>query len=102
MPISAPLKHNFARMSAHPLAMSEPEIDRLLKDIAPKIKAKKYLTTHSGRHTFAVTLYADRGIGLEVCAELMGTTVATCQQAYYRVTKSKIAKECNEKWAELK
>lgn len=101
MPVSAPLKRNLKRMAAHPLKISEPEINRSLKDIAPKIKAPKYLTTHSGRHTFAVTICADQGIGLEVCAELMGITVATCQQAYYRVTKGKIAKECHEKWAEL-
>lgn len=102
MPISAPLKRNLVRMAATPLTISEPEINRSLKDIAPKIKAEKYLTTHSGRHTFAVTLCADQGIGLEVCAELMGITVATCQKAYYRVTKTKIAKECNEKWAAMK
>lgn len=102
MPISKPLKRNLKRMEAHPLKISEPEINRSLKDIAPKIKADKYLTTHSGRHTFAVTFCADQGIGLEVCAELMGITVATCQSAYYRVTKGKIAKECNERWAELK
>lgn len=101
MPISAPLKRNLTRMAAIPLTISEPEINRSLKDIAPKIKASKYLTTHSGRHTFAVTICADQGIGLEVCAELMGITVATCQSAYYRVTKTKIANECMEKWKGL-
>ncbi|HSW70852.1 MAG TPA: site-specific integrase [Gammaproteobacteria bacterium] len=101
MPISAPLKRNIARMQATPLTISEPEINRSLKDIAKKIEARKYLTTHSGRHTFAVTICAEQGIGLEVCAELMGITVATCQKAYYRVTKTKIAKECNERWKGL-
>jgi site-specific recombinase XerD len=102
MPMSSPFKRNLKRMAAIPLTISEPEINRSLKDIAPKIKAEKYLTTHSGRHTFAVTFCADQGIGLEVCAELMGITVDTCQRAYYRVTKGKIARECNEKWTELK
>lgn len=101
MPICAMLQRNMKRMEAIPLAISEPEINRSLKDISKKIKAPKYLTTHSGRHTFAVTMCADQGIGLEVCAELMGITVATCQKAYYRVTKTKIAKECLEKWKGL-
>lgn len=104
MPITARLYRTLERVGKTPLTISEPEINRSLKDIAKAdaVKINKHLTSHGGRHTFAVTMCADQGIGVEVCAELMGITVATCAKTYYKVTKNKIAQECMEAWKDLK
>lgn len=103
MPVSEPLRRNLVRMEANPLVVTEPEINRTLKAIAKDsaVKIAKHLTTHSGRHTFAVTLCAEHGIGLEVCAELMGITTAICAKTYYRVTQEKIFSEAKKAWADL-
>jgi integrase/recombinase XerD len=102
MPISAPLHRNLLRMRLLPLTITEQEINRALKDIAKLVKIKKHLSTHCGRGTFAQTICAEQGISLEVCAELMGVTVATCAKAYYRTTNRKILRECQDAWKGLK
>jgi integrase len=70
-------------------------MNRTLKGIAG---IKKRITTHTGRHTFAITMCAEAGISAETCAELMGITIATCVNNYYRVTNRKIDKECLGAW----
>jgi integrase len=62
---------------------------------------EKHLSTHCGRKTFAVTMCAELGINLEMCAELMGITVVTCAKNYYRITNDAINKEIREKWANV-
>jgi site-specific recombinase XerD len=101
MPISAPLYRNLARMEACPLTITEPAINRSLKDIARELKLKKRITTHTGRHTFAITICGDRGISAETCSELMGITISTCVINYYRVTNRKIDKETLTAWEGL-
>jgi site-specific recombinase XerD len=101
MPISEPLKRNLKRIQALPLDIEEPTINEKLKIIARELKISKRITTHSGRHTFAITICADQGISSETCAELMGITVATCVGNYYRVTNRKIDNETMAAWANL-
>lgn len=101
MPITKTLRRTLDRIAAVPLTADEPVINRALKDIAKALNIKKHLTTHCARHTFAVTMCAERGIGVEVCAELMGITVATCVNNYYKTTKTKIDAECMKAWKAL-
>lgn len=101
MPVSKPLARNLVRMQSVPLTITEPEINRSLKDIALELHIDKYLTTHCGRHSFAVTICAERGISVETCANLMGITVDTCYKAYYRVTNKKIDAEALKAWKGL-
>lgn len=101
MPVNAILKRNIRRMTSQPLSAVEKTINLRLKDVAVKAGIKKHLTTHTGRHTFAITLCADRGVSSETCAELMGITVNTCVENYYRVTNRKIDTETLKAWQGL-
>ena len=101
MPVNAILKRNLPRMKALALSIEEPTINEKLKHLANKQKIHKHLTTHTGRHTFAITLCADRGVSSETCAELMGITIATCVANYYRVSNRKIDAETVKAWKGL-
>ncbi|MBU7576696.1 MAG: tyrosine-type recombinase/integrase [Flavihumibacter sp.] len=80
---------------------SEQQINDLLRDLLPEIGITRHITTHCARHTFAVTMCAERGISCEVCSELMGITVQTCAETYYKVTNVKIEKEVVKAWKGL-
>ncbi len=95
MPVVGRLARHLERVKTCALKISEQEMNRTLKGIAG---IKKKLTTHSGRHSFAITMCAEQGISSETCSELMGITVATCINSYYRVTNRKIDGECLKAW----
>lgn len=101
MPITSRLKRNLLRIKELPLNIEEHSINRSIKELAAKLKINKHLTSHCARKTFAVTMCADQGIGVEVCATLMGITIETCVRNYYRVTGSKINNECLQAWGKL-
>lgn len=101
MPVNSILKRNLKRMQRLPLTIEEPTINRSLKEIAIKLGINKHLTSHSARHSFAVTLCADRGVSSETCAELMAITISTCVENYYRVSSRKIDAETLKAWKGL-
>jgi len=101
MPVNKPLKRNLTRMKRLPLSIEEPTINEKLKVIAKKLKINKHITSHTARHTFAITICAERGISSETCSELMGITVKTCVENYYRVTNRKIDSETLKAWEGL-
>lgn len=104
MPISKPLARAIARCKKYPLTIQEQTINDALKDIAKTkaVSVNKHLTTHVGRHSFAITVCAEQGIGVETAAVLMGITVKTASENYYKVTKTKIMNETRKAWASLK
>lgn len=99
MPVSSGLSRILEKLP--PLTMAEQHINRTLKDIMRHLRIHKKITTHCARHTFAITICAERGISSETCAELMGITVDTCVQNYYKVTNRKIDIETLKAWANL-
>lgn len=101
MPVNAILKRNLTRMAKLQLSIEEPTINEKLKVIANRNGISKHLTSHTGRHTFAITLCADRGISSETCAELMGITISTCVENYYRISNRKIDSETLKAWKGL-
>ncbi len=101
MMVSKPLGRVISEMKQLPLTIQEPTINEKLKVIAKQLKIKKRITTHTGRHTFAITLCANRGISCETAAELMGITVKTCLENYYKVTGYKINAETARAWEGL-
>lgn len=103
MPITARLRRTLNRVARTPLTITEQEMNRTLKNIAKdkKVKISKKLSTHCARGTFAVTMCANQGIGVEVCAKLMGISIKVCADAYYRVTNKKIENEVIKAWGEL-
>ena len=98
MPMSAGLKRAVVDIKKYPLKTKEPGINREIKKIAKAAGVEKYLSSHCARHTFAITMCAERGISAETCAELMGISVQTCVDNYYKVTGMKIEKECLRAW----
>lgn len=102
MKISKPLARNLKRMENTPLDIEEPTINEKLKKIATRLKINKHITTHTGRHTFAVTICLNNKVSSETAAELMGITLKTFVDNYSQVTEEKIERETKEAWAKLK
>lgn len=94
MPVVGRLAQHLPRVKDCNLKITEQEMNRTLKTLFPG----KKITTHCGRHTFAVTMCSERGISAETCSELMGITLKTCVENYYRITNRKIDKECFGAW----
>lgn len=94
MPVVGRLAQHLVAVRDCRLTITEQEMNRTLKQLLPGRK----ITTHCGRHSFAITMCADKGISAETCAELMGVTLKTCVENYYRVTNRKIDKECMGAW----
>lgn len=95
MPVVGRLAKHLDRVKDLPLKITEQEMNRTLKNVGG---IKKKISTHTGRHSFAITMCAEQGISAETCAELMGITVKTCIENYYRVTNRKIDAECLRAW----
>lgn len=95
------LARHIERIRRTPLTVCVHEMNRTLKEIAVACGIKKKLTTHVGRHTFAITMCAEQGISAETCSELMGITIKTCVENYYKVTNRKIDKETECAWEGL-
>lgn len=101
MPISRPLARVIKLISKTPLEIEEPTINEKLKLIAKDLKIKKHLTSHSGRHSFAVTICLQNKVSSETAAELMGITLQTFVDNYSQVTDEKIDRETKEAWSML-
>ena len=102
IPISPILKRHLPRLSQMRLTTKEQVINRYLKTIAEKIGISKRISTHVARHTFAITMCAERGLSAETCAELMGIKLNTCVDNYYKVTAEKIKRETSAAWKSIK
>lgn len=96
--INKRIKRTLERIRKEKLTIYEQDINEELKAILADRGIKKRVTSHTGRHTFAVTMCAEMGISCETCATLMGITFETCAENYYRVTKEKIRAETARAW----
>lgn len=94
MPVVGRLAAHLERVRNCKLTITEQEMNRTLKQLFPR----KKITTHCARHSFAITLCAEAGISAETASELMGITLKTAVENYYRVTNRKIDKECLAAW----
>lgn len=101
MPVNQILERNIERMKEHPLTIDEHTVNRKLKFIADKLGIKKRLTCHSARHTFAIEICANRGLSVEVTASVMGISIETAIENYYKVTQRKINEEVLRAWQGL-
>ena len=95
MPVAGRLARHLERVRVTPLTLVEQVINRTLKNVGG---IQKKISSHTARHSFAITLCAEQGISAETCAELMGITLVTCVNNYYKVTNRKIDKECLQAW----
>ncbi|GAO43749.1 site-specific integrase [Flavihumibacter petaseus] len=101
MPVPPGLSRILPLLAENSCIQYEQQINESLGRILPEIGITRHITTHCARHTFAVTMCAERGISCEVCAELMGITVQVCSETYYKVTNVKIEKEVKKAWKGL-
>ncbi len=101
MPVHARLKKLLPMLQKTPLKTPEPTLNRELKNIAAKAKIDKYLSSHSARKSYAVTICLERGISSETAAELMGITLAVFINNYSKVTGQKIRQETEKAWRGL-
>lgn len=100
MIMSEPLKRAIAMING-PFNVSVSAFNMMMKTVVKNVPLSKKLSSHCGRHTFAITICAEGGISSETCAELMGITIATCVSAYYKVTNRKIDNEVKVAWGRL-
>lgn len=101
IPISKPLAQIIELIKQLPLTIKEPTINEKLKIIAAHLGIQKRITTHTGRHTFAVTICLGNGISSETTAKLMGITLPTFLNNYSQIVQAKIAHETTAAWANL-
>jgi len=94
MPVVGRLAAHLEQVKDCKLTRVEQELNRALKILVPG----KRITTHCARHSFAITMCAEQGISAETCSELLGITLKTCVENYYKVTNRKIDKECLGAW----
>lgn len=101
MPISKPLRRAIDLVLETELTDREQKINEKLKVIGEKLKIKKHITTHTGRHTFAVTICLGNKVTSETAARLMSITLETFVNNYSQVTDEKIKRETAEAWGNL-
>jgi site-specific recombinase XerD len=101
MIISKPLQRNLERMKTIKLTSEEPTINKNLKTIARQCKINKRVSTHTGRHSFAVSVCLGNGLSSETTAKLMGITLPVFVANYSQVTQNKIDKETLTAWSNL-
>jgi len=101
MPISRPLQRNLERMQCIPIKQREQTLNEKFKIVAALLDIVKDLSSHNGRHTFAVTICLYNGVSSETAAELMGITLQTFIDNYSQVTEEKIIRETEKAWGML-
>lgn len=92
LPISEKLKGYFERIKYQPLNMSGENYNRLLKLIAMGAGIDKKITSHSARHSAAMTL-ANAGVSQEVTAKILGHADMRSTKTYYKITNQRIDME---------
>lgn len=67
-----------------------------LKQVAERAKVKKYLTTHTARHTFATTVTLEHDVPLETVSRLLGHRSIRTTQIYAKVSLKKLSNNIND------
>lgn len=92
LPISDKLKGYFERIKYQPLNMTGEAYNRLLKLISMGAGIDKRITSHTGRHTAAMTL-ANAGVSQEVTAKILGHADMRSTKTYYKISNQRIDNE---------
>lgn len=92
LPISEKLKGYFERIKYEPLNMSGEQYNRLLKLVAMGSGIVKKVSSHTARHTAAMT-WANNGIEREVIAEMLGHSDLRSTKTYAKISNKRIDNE---------
>lgn len=89
IPIDNKLKKYFERIGYKPLHYTGEAYNRLLKLVAMGSRIDKKVTSHTARHTAAMTL-ANAGVSQEVAAKILGHTDMRSTRTYYKISNARI------------
>jgi integrase len=92
LPISPELKKLFERINYEPMHYSGEAYNRLLKLIAKGSGIDKNISSHTGRHTAAMTL-ANSGVSQEVASKVLGHASLRTTSIYYKISNKRIDDE---------
>lgn len=62
-----------------------------LKEVATICGIKKYLTTHTARHTFATTVTLEHDVPIETVSQMLGHKSIRTTQLYAKITQKKVS-----------
>jgi integrase len=92
LPIDKGLRDLFERVGYKPLNMTGEAYNRLLKVIMMGCNIKKNVSSHTARHTAAMTM-ANSGIGRDVVAKILAHKDLRSTGTYYKVSNQRIDME---------
>jgi site-specific recombinase XerD len=69
--------------------ISNQEYNIYLKDLAKQCKIDKYITSHTGRHTFATTVCLENGVPIETVSKMLAHGSLKITQIYAKTTLKK-------------
>lgn len=92
MPLSIKLKALFERIGYKPLDYVNVHYNRLLKAIAASLGIDENISSHTARHTAAIS-WANAGISQEVVAKLMGHQSLKTSSIYFKITGVRVDEE---------
>jgi site-specific recombinase XerD len=89
LPISTALKKLFERIDYKPMHYTGEAYNRLLKLVVMGAGIDKRVSTHSGRHTAAMT-FANAGVSIEVTGAILGHSDMRSTKSYYKITNTRM------------
>jgi integrase len=96
LPISDKLTKLFERIDYKPMHYTGEAYNRLLKLVVMGAGIDKKVSTHTGRHTMAMSL-ANSGVSQEVTAKILGQKDLRSTAAYYKISNSRIDAELKKR-----
>jgi integrase len=89
LPISDKVKRYFERINYKPLHYTGEAYNRLLKLVSLGAGVDKKITSHTARHTAAMT-FANAGISQEVTGKILGHSDSRSTRTYYKISNARI------------
>lgn len=89
LPVSKTLQKYFERIDYAPMRYTGEAYNRLLKLIAKGSGLDKKITSHTARHTAAMTL-ANAGVSQEVTSKILGHSDLRSTRTYYKISNARI------------
>jgi integrase/recombinase XerD len=89
LPLDLSIKRLFERINYKPMHYTGEQYNRLLKLVIMGAGIHKKISTHSGRHTAAMT-FANAGISQEVASKILGHSDMRSTKTYYKISNQRI------------
>lgn len=96
LPIDNHLKKLFERVHYKKLSMHRNTYNELIKIVAAAAGIDKHISSHTARHTAAMTL-ANKGVSQEVVAKILGQKDLRSTAVYYKITNQRIDLELKKR-----